>query len=113
MLPKKYRLPAKEFQLLYKNGFRARGKYGMLISKQGTSQNPLFGFVVSKKIGNAVKRHRMTRLLRAISMEIIKELKIETKGVLFEYIAFEFCDNYASLKEELLNQTRRCLEEGE
>lgn len=112
MLPKKYRLPAKEFQLLYKNGFKVRGKYGMLVSKRNSLSTPLFGFVVSKKIGNAVQRHRMTRLLRAVSMELVKELKIETEGINFQYIAFEFCDEYFVLKEELSSQMKTSIEKS-
>jgi len=108
MLPKKHRLPAKEFQNLYKSGFKVKGKYGMLISKLNSKDIPLFGFVVSKKIGNAVQRHRMTRLLRVISMEAVKEF--ELKGRSFQYIAFEFCDSYKDLKEEFFNQVKKVLE---
>ena len=109
MLPKKYRLQAKDFQYLYKNGKRARGKYGMLISSPNNKKVPLFGFVVSKKIGDAVRRHRMTRLLRVISMEAVKEFKLEGNGVSFEYIAFEFCDDFNLLKDEFFKQIEKIL----
>ncbi len=108
MLPKKHRLPAKEFQNLYKSGFKVKGKYGMLISKLSSKDIPLFGFVVSKKIGNAVQRHRMARLLRVIFMEAVKEF--ELSGRSFQYIAFEFCDSYKDLKEEFFNQVKEILE---
>jgi ribonuclease P protein component len=111
MLPKKYRLSAKEFQNLYKNGFKVKGKYGMLISKLNSRNTPLFGFVVSKKIGKAVQRNRMTRLLRVISMEAVKEF--ELKGRNFQYIAFEFCDSYQDLKEEFFSQVKQILENEE
>jgi len=100
MLPKKHRLPAKEFQSLYKNGVKSKGKYGMLLYSEDHQGIPKFGFVVSKKIGNAVKRHRMTRLLRVISMEAIKDEKLFKNGGNFEYIAFTFCYDYSLLKEE-------------
>lgn len=101
MLPKKYRLPAKEFQHLYKSGFKAKGKYGMIISLPNSCKHPLFGFVVSKKIGNAVQRHRMTRLLRVIFMEAVKNFQLDNLSQSFSYIAFEFCNEYAVLKEEI------------
>lgn len=101
MLPKKYRLPAKEFQHLYKSGFKAKGKYGMIISLPNNHKHPLFGFVVSKKIGNAVQRHRMTRLLRVIFMEAIKNFQLDNLGQSFSYIAFEFCNEYTILKDEI------------
>jgi len=107
MLPKKYRLPAKEFQFLYKNGFKVRGKYGMLVSKLNTKNSPQFGFVVSKKVGNAVARHKMTRLLRVASMEAVKEFELNEQGVSFEYIAFIFCDEYSKLKDEFFYQVKK------
>lgn len=100
MLPKKYRLPAKEFQYLYKKGVKAKGKYGMLISAPNNLAKPLFGFVVSKKIGNSVHRHRMTRLLREISIEAIKKYELENAGRSFQFVAFEFCNEYKTLKDE-------------
>lgn len=112
MLPKRHRLPAKDFQNLYKSGFKVKGKYGMLISKQNTKNIPLFGFVVSKKIGNAVQRHRMTRLLRVISMDAIKEIDL-AQGRSFQYIAFEFCGIYKDLKKEFFSQVKKVLENEE
>lgn len=112
MLPKKYRLSAKEFQYLYKSGFKAKGKYGMLISSPNKSNHPLFGFVVSKKIGNAVQRHRMTRLLRVISMEALKNFKMENMARSFQYVAFEFCNEYKTLKDEFFVQIETILKES-
>lgn len=108
MLPKKHRLSAKEFPLLYKNGFKSKGEYGMLVCLENNTSSTLFGFVVSKKIGNSVKRHRMTRLLRAISMDLVKEKSLE--GFSFQYIAFKFCDDYKTLKEEFTKQLDNCLQ---
>lgn len=108
MLPKEYRLSAKEFSLLYKKGFKSKGKYGMLICLADEKSTPSFGYVVSKKIGNSVKRHRMTRLLRAISMDFVKEK--ELSFVKFQYIAFEFCDDFQILKKEFGKQLDHCLE---
>jgi len=108
MLPKKHRLPAKEFQNLYKSGFKVKGKYGMLISKLNSKSIPQFGFVVSKKIGNAVQRHRMTRLLRVISIEAVKNFDLA--GRKFQYVSFEFCDSYENLKNEFFSQIEKILE---
>lgn len=109
MLPKKYRLPAKDFKYIYRKGSKVKGKYGMLISLPNNSSSTLFGYVVSKKIGNAVLRHRFTRMLRNISIEIVKELDIDNSGFSFEYIAFEFTDNSKLLKEEFLSQIKKSL----
>lgn len=105
MLPEKYRLPKERFQYVYKNGKKIRGQYGMLVSvKEDSLQNPKIGIVVSRKIGNAVKRHRMTRVLRTVFLQLIKSLQLETTGIFLEYIAFEFCDEWESLEKEISSQ---------
>jgi len=107
-MPKRYRLPAKDFQYVYKNGVREKGKYGMLIGvKGGSSTTPLFGFVVSKKIGNSVKRHRLTRMLRAIAQDCIKELNLHECNYRFEYIAFVFPESFNELKLEFCEQVKK------
>ena len=100
MLSKKYRLEAKYLPRIYRDGKKFRGEYGMLVVKNLEALNPQFAFVVSKKIGNAVRRHRMTRLLRVISMEAIKSQEFSLKSGNFEFIAFTFCDDYSKLKED-------------
>lgn len=107
MLPKKYRLAAKDFRYVYSNGVKFRGKYGMLVAS--SSNRTKFGFVVSKKVGNAVQRHRMTRLLRVISMELVKQYTLDGIKLNFEYIAFLFCDNYSELKSELELQLKSAI----
>lgn len=98
MLSKKYRLSSKEFPNVYKNGKKIKGEYGMLVSIPSTLPYPQFGFVVSKKIGNAVKRHKMTRRLRNICMELMKEGKV--RNMKYQYIAFKYADEYGLLKED-------------
>ena len=54
----------KDFQLTYKKGKSYANRYlVMYVRKNGTSGNRL-GLSVSKKVGNSVVRHRVTRLLR-------------------------------------------------
>ena len=57
---KKYR----DFQRVYQKGKSYANKYlVMYILKQDTQKNRI-GISVSKKVGNSVKRHRITRLIR-------------------------------------------------
>lgn len=107
MLNKKYRLPVSQFPVVYKNGKKIRGKYGMLVAlKVENTTTPQFGFVVSKKIGGAVHRHRFTRILRIAVSENIKELSLDNCGYIFQYVAFEFCDKKEILKKELETQLK-------
>jgi len=96
MLPKENRLTKNQFQRLGKQGKKYRGDYGMLVVERQEEVVPKFGFVVSKKIGNAVQRHRMTRLLREISRKYIKDTS--NMGVI--YIAYKYCENYKELEKD-------------
>ena len=54
----------KDFQVVYKKGKSYANKYlVMYILKNNTEENRL-GISVSKKVGNSVVRHRITRLIR-------------------------------------------------
>lgn len=102
MLSRKYRLEPKNLQKIYKEGKKFRGEYGMLVVKKLDIQNSQFAFVVSKKVGNAVQRHKMTRLLRQITGEFLQ--RVEKENLACQYIAFKYCDNYEELKKEYLKQ---------
>lgn len=53
-----------EFQTVYKNGKSLANKYlVMYVLKNSLNENRI-GISVSKKVGNSVIRHRITRLLR-------------------------------------------------
>lgn len=101
MLPRKNRLKDKYFKELYQRGKKFRGEYGMLITKKTPEiEEPQFAFVVSKKIGNAVQRHRTTRLLRELARGKISEVK----NVSFLYVAYIYCDEYEKLEEDFNKQ---------
>ena len=54
----------KDFQYIYRKGTSYANKYlVMYVLENGTSQNRL-GISVSKKVGNSIVRHRITRLIR-------------------------------------------------
>ncbi len=54
----------KDFQFVYQNGKSFANRYLVLYHlNNGTSTNRL-GISVSKKVGNSVVRHRITRLIR-------------------------------------------------
>ena len=54
----------RDFQVVYKKGKSFANKYlVMYVLENGTSKNRL-GISVSKKVGNSVVRHRVTRLIR-------------------------------------------------
>lgn len=53
-----------EFQKVYKTGKSKANKYLVMVLVERESGPNRYGFSVSKKVGNSVVRHRVTRLLR-------------------------------------------------
>ena len=53
-----------QFQFVYKNGKSYANKYLVMYVKENGLEINRIGISVSKKVGNSVVRHRMTRLIR-------------------------------------------------
>ena len=70
MLNRIFRLSkSKEYQYTYRKGLKIPGRYLIAyISANDMSENR-FGVVASKKVGNAVKRNKAKRQLRALAWE--------------------------------------------
>ena len=54
----------KDFQLVYKCGKSYANKYLVMYIKENNTRKNRLGISVSKKVGNSVVRHRVTRLIR-------------------------------------------------
>jgi ribonuclease P protein component len=85
----------------------------LVVTPYSSGITPKFGFVISKKIGNAPKRHRMTRLLRVIVHESVKEFELKDNGYIYEYIAFKFCNDYNTLKKSFQGLLKKSIENEE
>ena len=53
-----------QFQFVFKNGKSYGNKYLVMYVKENGLEKNRLGIVVSKKVGNSVVRHRVTRLVR-------------------------------------------------
>ncbi|VWL85085.1 ribonuclease P protein component [Oceanivirga miroungae] len=53
-----------EFSFIYNKGEKVYTKYTIIFIKKTSEQK--FGFVTSKKTGNAVKRNRLRRIFRSV-----------------------------------------------
>ena len=53
-----------QFQFVYKNGRSYANKYFVMIIKENGTEVNRIGISVSKKVGNSVVRHHVTRLIR-------------------------------------------------
>ena len=54
----------RQFQFVYKNGKSYANKYLVMYVKENGTERNRIGISVSKKVGNSVVRHRITRLVR-------------------------------------------------
>ena len=54
----------KDFQIVYKNGKSYVNKYLVMYVLENHREENRLGISVSKKVGNSVIRHRITRLIR-------------------------------------------------
>lgn len=68
MLNKELRIKSgKDYKNIYKSGRRIAGKYIIVYIRKSNILYNRFGIVTSKKVGNAVKRNRVKRKIRAIA----------------------------------------------
>lgn len=56
----------KDFQLVYKTGKSYANKYLIMYVMENNTEESRIGISVSKKVGNSVVRHHITRLIREI-----------------------------------------------
>lgn len=78
MLPAQYRMTrSTDFGLAVSRGVRAAQPdlvVHALKASDGGSGVPKIGLVVSKSVGTAVQRHRVSRMLRHVAREVIEDL---------------------------------------
>lgn len=76
MLKKTYRINTKkEYDYIYKNGKRIQSRYIIVFVIPNNLEYNRFGFVTSKKVGNAVIRNRAKRQSRAIIQKNWEKIK--------------------------------------
>ena len=55
---------SKDFSLIYNKSQKMHTKYAIIFIKENVNNEQRFGFVASKKTGNAVQRNRIKRIFR-------------------------------------------------
>ncbi len=73
-----------DFQNIYKTGKKAYGTYSLLFIQKNNNSYNKYGFVASKKIGNAVCRNRIKRLFREF---VNKNETVLPKSTTFIFVA--------------------------
>ncbi len=74
-----------QFKQVYHGGIRVDCRHAVLFYYRtgDAAGEPQFGFVASKRLGNAVKRNRARRLLRQIAGDASARLKFRDLWVVF------------------------------
>ncbi len=76
MLNKEHRInKKKEYNNIYKKGKKIPGKYMVVFIIKSEREYSRYGFVTSKKVGNAVKRNRAKRRLRTVIYRNMSDIK--------------------------------------
>ena len=57
----------REFQYVYRNGVSKVNRYFVILVKENDLPYNRIGISVSKKVGNSVIRHRVTRVIREVA----------------------------------------------
>jgi ribonuclease P protein component len=64
-----------DFDLLWRHGKRWHHPFVVLIVRRNGQQTSRFGFLASKRVGNAIERNRAKRLLREAVRQQLDEIR--------------------------------------
>ena len=101
---------SKDFSLIYNKSQKMHTKYAIIFIKENMNNEQRFGFVASKKTGNAVQRNRIKRLFREFVKENGQNLKKNSDYVFVgKSILKENIKNikYKDIEKDLLKVTRK------
>nr|WP_260076218.1 ribonuclease P protein component [Pseudoglutamicibacter cumminsii] len=107
MLPQQYRVrKGNELRNVMRSGTRKGCRNVVVFATPTDNPVPRFGFIVSKKVGNAAVRNKVKRRLRASAWEIIKE-GIPNHDVVVRGLPAAANADYNTLNKDLRNGLRR------
>ena len=101
----------RDFVLSNKHGQKNHNKNFILqeyCNPYMSDQSPIFGFTATKRIGNAVKRNRAKRRMRALISSLLKEDNILFKEK-YSYVLIAKQSILQASFFEMHNQLKQCL----
>ncbi len=98
-----------EYKTIYREGKKQVGKYFILYWSPGNKENARFGITVSKRIGHAVVRNKVKRMIREM---IRKDLKDLLRGYVVIVVARKKILNstFHEIRDSLMGMVKKLLE---
>ena len=83
MLKQEFRLKKRyQFNYVYRAGKTCGGKFLLLVFSHSKNKNVKIGVSVSKKVGKAVVRNRVRRLIREAIQPLLASLKVDNNIII-------------------------------
>lgn len=102
--PRCYRLTArKQFQTVYRQGSRVRSSSFSLFALPNERGHCRLGITVTRKVGGAVERNKVKRMVREIFRNNVDEMKPDVDLVFHAYPGIDATDG-AALEREFLKR---------
>jgi ribonuclease P protein component len=89
-----------EFQQVFDNGQRMRGRFLTLLVTPSRYNQPRLGIVASKKLGDSVRRNRAKRLIREVFRHTPNPAALDRVDIVVIPRTELFNASYASLEED-------------
>ena len=99
----------KDFQVVYKNGKSYANKYLVMYLLNNNKEENRLGISVSKKVGNSVVRHRITRLIRE-AYRLNKEVFKKGYDIVVIARSSAYGKTYQEIESALLHLAKHLLE---
>lgn len=93
----------REFQFIYNNAKKQFGKYSLIFFNKNNESDNKFGFVASKKVGNAIKRNRVKRLFKEYIKNNEKLIKKSYNIIIISKKNIELNMKYDIIEKDLNN----------
>ncbi|ABD45712.1 ribonuclease P protein component [Neorickettsia sennetsu] len=99
-------LSGRTFRYYQCNSFGCRSGSILLLISRGTTVEPVVGFIVTKKVGSAVKRNKVRRKLRGLLPFLVSMKKLLNRAYIFIPSPASVFSDFSAMREDVLS----CLE---